>query len=243
MIEQALVFAFGFLAAGLVWLLFLPAFWRRALRLSRARIEQVLPLSLNEIEAEKDRLRAEHGVGIARLERALDEASARLACAREETGERIKAEAALIETLEQERRRIAELQSELGAQRVELQARDLQIADGREARRLAEASIASLEAQRMSLVEKLDAAVEVAEARRRQLDEVRVLAERSREALDMESRRNAELRSELQTLRAELRDAERQIEDRDNQAVLAKIRGGEETYQSIVPMQDRRQAG
>ena len=167
----------------------------------------------------------------------------RLARAREETGERIKAEAALIETLELERRHIAELQSELGARQVELQARDLLIADGKEAQRLAEASIASLEAQRASLVEKLDSAVEVAEARRRQLDEARVLAERSREALDTETRRSAELRSELQTLRAELRDAERQIEDRDNQAVLAKIRGGEETYQSVVPMQDRRQAG
>lgn len=243
MIEQALVFVFGFLVAGLVWFLFLPAFWRRALRLSRARIEQVLPLSLNEIEAEKDRLRAEHGVAVARLEKAVEDANTRVARAREETGERIKAEAALIETLEQERRRLAELQSELGARQVELQARDLQIEDGKETQRLAEASIASLEAQRASLVEKLDAAVEVAEARRRQLDEARVLAERSREALDTETRRNAELRSELQTLRAELRDAERKLEDRDNQAVLAKIRGGEETYQSVVPMQDRRQAG
>lgn len=243
MIEQALVFALGFLVAGLVWLLLLPAFWRRALRLSRARVEQVLPLSLNEIEAEKDRLRAEHGVAVARLEKAVDEAGARLAAALAENGERLKAEAALIETLEQEHRRIAELQSELGARQVELQARDLQIADSREAQRLAEASIASLEAQRASLVEKLDSAVEVAEARRRQLDEARVLAERSREALDTETRRGAELRSELQTLRAELRDAERLIEDRDNQTVLAKIRGGEETYQSVVPMQDRRQAG
>lgn len=243
MIEQALVFALGFLVAGLVWLLCLPAFWRRALRLSRARVEQVLPLSLNEIEAEKDRLRAEHGVGMARLEMAVTEANGRLARARAETGERLKAEAVLIESLEQERRRIAELQSEAASLRVELDARDLRIADGREALGLAEASIASLEAQRTALVEKLDGAVEIAEARRRQLDEARVLAERSREALGAETQRNAELRSELQTIRAELRDAERQIEDRDNQAVLARIRGGEETYQSSVPVPDRRQAG
>ena len=243
MIEQVLVFALGFLAAGLMWLLFLPAFWRRALRVSRARVEQVLPLSLNEIEAEKDRLRAEHGVGMARLEKAVEDANARLAGARAETGERVKAEAALMDTLGEERRRIAELQSDVSALGVEIETRDLRLADSGEAIRLAEASIASLEAQRATLVEKLDAAVEVAETRRRQLDEARVLAERAREAFDTESRRNAELRSELQTLRAELRDAERRIEDRDNRAVLAKIRGGEETYQSVVPMQDRRQAG
>lgn len=243
MIEQVLVFALGFLVAGLIWLLFLPAFWRRAVRLSRARVERVLPLSLNEIEAEKDRLRAEHDVAIARLERTVGEANTGLLHAREETGERLKAEAALIETLEQERRRIAELRSELAALRVELDARDLRIADGQEALGLAEASIASLEAQRAGLVEKLDTTVEIAETRRRQLDEARVLAERSREALDTETRRGAELRSELQVIRAELREAERQIEDRDNQTVLARIRGGEETYQSAVPMPDRRQAG
>lgn len=243
MIEQVLVFALGFLVAGLIWLLFLPAFWRRAMRLSRLRVEQVLPLSLNEIAAEKDRLRAEHSVAVARLEMAVSEANTRLLHACEETGERLKAEAVLIETLAQERRHIAELKSELAALRVELDARDLRIADGQQALGLAEASIASLDAQRAALVEKLDATVEIAETRRRQLDEARVLAERSREALDAETRRGAELRSELQAIRADLREAERQIEDRDNQAVLARIRGGEETYQSAVPMPDRRQAG
>ena len=51
-------FALGFLIAGLLTLLILPAFWRRAVRLSTRRLEMQLPLSMDEIVAERDQLRA-----------------------------------------------------------------------------------------------------------------------------------------------------------------------------------------
>lgn len=69
-IEQSMIFALGFLMSGLFALLLLPAVWRRALRLSRARLERHLPLSLAEIAAERDRLRAEFAVERRRLEQA-----------------------------------------------------------------------------------------------------------------------------------------------------------------------------
>ena len=68
MIEQAMIFALGFLAAGLLTLLFLPAVWRRALRLSTRRLEMLLPLSVGEIVAERDQLRAGFAVERRRLE-------------------------------------------------------------------------------------------------------------------------------------------------------------------------------
>jgi arginine exporter protein ArgO len=49
MIEQILFFGLGALAAALVWLILLPAFWRRATRITRAAIERNLPLSANAI--------------------------------------------------------------------------------------------------------------------------------------------------------------------------------------------------
>ena len=54
-----MVFALGFLLCGLLTLLFLPAFWRRAVRLSVRRVEMQMPLSMSEIVAERDQLRAE----------------------------------------------------------------------------------------------------------------------------------------------------------------------------------------
>jgi hypothetical protein len=70
MIEQGLFFAAGACAAALLWVLLLPAFWRRAMRLSRARLAFSLPLSLEEVLAEQDRLRAAHAVALAQAEQA-----------------------------------------------------------------------------------------------------------------------------------------------------------------------------
>ncbi len=63
-----MVFALGFLVSGLLTLLFLPAFWRRAARLSTHRLEMRMPLSMNEIVAERDQLRAVYATEQRRLE-------------------------------------------------------------------------------------------------------------------------------------------------------------------------------
>lgn len=65
-----MIFALGFLSAGLLTLMFLPAIWRRAQRLSRRRLEQQLPLSMAEVSAERDQLRAEFAIERRRIEQA-----------------------------------------------------------------------------------------------------------------------------------------------------------------------------
>src|ERR1700722_12208888 len=72
-------FLAGFLVAGLAAMLILPAFWRRALRLSARRARLQAPLSFTEAIAERDQLRAEQAVEHRRLEQraeALEEAAA-----------------------------------------------------------------------------------------------------------------------------------------------------------------------
>ncbi|PWB83713.1 MAG: hypothetical protein C3F11_05185 [Methylocystaceae bacterium] len=61
-------FALGFLVAGLFTLMFLPAFWRRAMRLSMRRLHMLTPLSLEKVAAERDLLRAEFATRYRRLE-------------------------------------------------------------------------------------------------------------------------------------------------------------------------------
>lgn len=68
MIEQGLYFSLGFLVAGMVAIAILPAFWRRAYRLTRREIEATLPLSPKEIAAERDQLRAQFAVERCQLE-------------------------------------------------------------------------------------------------------------------------------------------------------------------------------
>lgn len=69
-----MVFALGFLVASLCALLGLPAVNARAARLARRRTEAMLPLSVTEIAAEKDFLRAEFAVRQRRLERSAEAA-------------------------------------------------------------------------------------------------------------------------------------------------------------------------
>ncbi|MCP4383658.1 MAG: hypothetical protein GY798_19955 [Hyphomicrobiales bacterium] len=68
MIEAIMFFALGLLTAGLLALAIAPAMWRRADRLARTRIESALPLSMAEIQADKDQLRANFAMSARRLE-------------------------------------------------------------------------------------------------------------------------------------------------------------------------------
>lgn len=72
MIEYAMLIALGFLAASILAVLFAGPFWRRAVRLTKKRLEATMPMTIADIEADKDRLRAEYAVRLRRLEMAHD---------------------------------------------------------------------------------------------------------------------------------------------------------------------------
>lgn len=68
LIQSGLFFALGFLVAGFLALMIAPAIWRRAVYLTRKRIESAIPLTANELQADKDKLRAEHAMALRREE-------------------------------------------------------------------------------------------------------------------------------------------------------------------------------
>jgi len=67
-IENIMYFALGGLAASLLALAILPAVWRRAVRLTKKRIEAATPITMAEFRADKDQLRAEFALSTRRLE-------------------------------------------------------------------------------------------------------------------------------------------------------------------------------
>src|SRR3954453_10354532 len=71
-----MIFALGFVAASLIALLTIPAINARAERLARRRAEALFPMSISELSAEKDHLRAEFAVLQRRIERKAEEAQA-----------------------------------------------------------------------------------------------------------------------------------------------------------------------
>jgi hypothetical protein len=74
MIEYALLIMLGFCTAGLIAFLLAPTLYRRAVRLTTKRLEATMPMTLSEIEADKDLLRASYAIKIRRLEAGLNKA-------------------------------------------------------------------------------------------------------------------------------------------------------------------------
>jgi chromosome segregation ATPase len=72
LIEQIMIFLLGALSVGLLALLLVPAISRRASRLARRRLEMLLPLSMDEVVAERDLLRAEFAAERRRLEQRME---------------------------------------------------------------------------------------------------------------------------------------------------------------------------
>ncbi|HEX3938207.1 MAG TPA: hypothetical protein VHX43_11950 [Xanthobacteraceae bacterium] len=72
MIESVMYFGIGFLVAALLCLLFIPLVHNRAVRLTMKRLEAATPLSISEIRADKDQLRAEFAMSTRRLEMSVE---------------------------------------------------------------------------------------------------------------------------------------------------------------------------
>jgi chromosome segregation ATPase len=73
MIEPIMYFGIGFLFAALVGLVVIPLVHGRAVRLTMQRLEAATPLSMAEIQADKDQLRAEFAMSTRRLEMSVEQ--------------------------------------------------------------------------------------------------------------------------------------------------------------------------
>jgi chromosome segregation ATPase len=76
MIESIMFFSAGFLLATLLGLALISSVHHRAVRLTQRRLEDAIPVSLTEIQADRDRLRAEFAMSIRRLEMTVEQLEA-----------------------------------------------------------------------------------------------------------------------------------------------------------------------
>ena len=120
MIEQIMYIGIGFLIAGLLVIGVIPLVHGRAVRLTAKRIEALNPISMAEIQAQKDQLRAEFAMSTRRLEMTVEQLKARNTSQLSELGKKNDA--------------ISRLKFELGekaAALLALEAKEKQLADER----------------------------------------------------------------------------------------------------------------
>jgi chromosome segregation ATPase len=77
MVEPIMYFAIGFLVSTLLGLAIVPLVHNRAVRLTTKRLEAATPLSMAEIQADKDQLRAEFAMSARRLEMSVEQLKAK----------------------------------------------------------------------------------------------------------------------------------------------------------------------
>jgi chromosome segregation ATPase len=91
MIDAIMYFGIGFLVATLLGLLFIPLVHNRAMRLTMKRLEASTPLSMAEIRADKDHLRAEFAISTRRLEMTIEGLKAKTSTQLAELGKKTDA--------------------------------------------------------------------------------------------------------------------------------------------------------
>jgi DNA repair exonuclease SbcCD ATPase subunit len=91
MIEPIMFFGLGFLIATLLALVIVPLVHARAVRLTARRLEAATPVSMAEIQADKDQLRAEFAMSTRRLEISVDQLKAKTTTQLAELGKKTDA--------------------------------------------------------------------------------------------------------------------------------------------------------
>jgi chromosome segregation ATPase len=91
MIEPIMYVAIGFLVACMLIIGIIPVVHARAVRLTMRRLEAVTPMSMAEIQADKDQLRAEFAMSTRRLEMSVDQMKAKTTSQLAEIGKKSEA--------------------------------------------------------------------------------------------------------------------------------------------------------
>ena len=91
MIEPIMYVAIGFLVACMLIIGIIPVVHARAVRLTTRRLEAVTPMSMAEIQADKDQLRAEFAMSTRRLEMSVDQMKAKTTSQLAEIGKKSEA--------------------------------------------------------------------------------------------------------------------------------------------------------
>ncbi len=219
-IHTVMLVALGFLLATLLALALAPAYWARAVRLTRRHISRTMPVSEAEIRADKDRLRAEYAVRIHNLESTLEKA--RLAAARQQV--EVSRRDANISSLDAELLQLrTDLEQNVNARRVleqtvmdRLPSVEQRLADSRALLEQRDRELASVSAETGKTVRALDEVMQINAQQRSEIERlnsvVSTRATRNRGTLrDTQFDGELALRSELEALRARTRDQENLI--------------------------------
>jgi len=156
MIEPIMYFGLGFLAATLLALIIMPFVHGRAERLTTRRLEAAIPVSMAEIQADKDQLRAEFAMSTRRLEMSVDQLKRKTTSQLAELGKKADAINQLKAELGEKTATIFALEAREKTFKDQLHATEDELAAKTDALREAERALADKQAELARLTGNLD---------------------------------------------------------------------------------------
>jgi len=200
MIEPIMYFGIGFLVAALIGLVIVPLVHGRAVRLTMRRLEAATPLSMAEIQADKDQLRAEFAMSTRRLEMSVEQMKNKTTSQLAELGKKGDAINRLKIELGEKTATIFALEARDKALRDQLRATEEEFSVKTSAMHSAERSLSDKEGELAKLMGDLDERSSLADAQKVEIvalkTQVEALKERLTEAGNdvkiVEDRRDAE---------------------------------------------------
>ena len=156
MIEPIMYFGIGFLVAGLAGIIIIPLIHGRAVRLTMRRLEAATPLSMAEIQADKDQLRAEFAMSTRRLEMSVEQLKTKSTSQLAELGKKSDAINRLKAELGEKTATIFALEARDKALRDQLRATEEEFTIKTNTMHEAERALSDKEAELAKLVNELD---------------------------------------------------------------------------------------
>ncbi|MGY3488303.1 chromosome segregation ATPase [Bradyrhizobium sp. USDA 4011] len=220
MIEPIMYAAIGFLISMLCGLMIVPLVHNRAVRLTTRRMEAATPLSMAEIQADKDQLRAEFAMSARRLEMSVDQLKSKTTSQLAELGKKTDAINRMKIELGEKNAAIFALEAREKAMKEQLRATEEEFSAKTELLRNAEQALTDKQSELGKINAALNDRSMTADSRQIELVAVRTQVEELKNRVGDAARefaateaRLAQERSQSETVTRELADARGRVEN------------------------------
>ena len=227
MIEPIMFVGIGFLVAGLLVIGVIPLVHARAVRLTQRRLEALTPLSMAEIQADKDQLRAEFAMSTRRLEMSVEQMKAKTSSQLAEIGKKSEAIGRLKFELSEKTASLfaaeakeKQLADELALYRTDTEIKSTALED-------AERALAATQAEFAQVTANFNEASVTADSQRVELVMLRAQAEALKGQIESYEKETKELHSRLSRQTAEIDSLGQQLSEDRNKAETLGNRVGE----------------
>jgi chromosome segregation ATPase len=211
MVEPIMYLAIGFLVSMLFGLMIVPLVHNRAVRLTTKRMEAATPLSMAEIQADKDQLRAEFAMSARRLEMSVDQLKSKTTSQLAELGKKSDAINRMKLELGEKNATIFSLEARDKAMREQLRATEEEFTAKTEALRTAEQALKDKQTELAKLNGELSDRSMMAESRQVELVAVRAQIDELKDRVTDAEKEFAATQARLQQERGESEQATHEL--------------------------------